>query len=234
MANQELSYYDLLQVSPHACKEVIEAAYRALQKQMHPDQGGDTELAQVINRAKEVLTDPTERTRYNTRIRIGTANKELSYYDLLQVSPHACVEVIEAAYRALEKLPHDDGELKKARNRAHEVLPNPTERNRYDTRLRIGTAEKYKARETVIERTYVFCLNCRAKNRVANDCLETGKCGQCGTPFIKPEYVTSNYCEAGSNQPKDFTENGIFRVFGFISIAALVVATLTQCGVSSP
>lgn len=178
MANQELSYYDLLQVSPHACKEVIEAAYRALQKQMHPDQGGDTELAQVINRAREVLTDPTER-------------------------------------------------------------------NRYDTRLRIGSAETFKTRETVIERTFVFCLSCRAKNRVSQERLESGKCGQCSAPFIKPAYGKNGYHEASPNmnrdtpratdgQPKDLTENGIFRVFGFITIAALVVATLTQCGVSSP
>ena len=121
------------------------------------------------------------------------ANQELSYYDLLQVSPHACKEVIEAAYRALQKQMHPDQggdtELAQVINRAKEVLIDPKERNRYDTRMRIGTAETFKPRERVIERvvekTFAICLTCQTKNRVNLDRLESGKCGHCGTPFIQ-------------------------------------------------
>lgn len=71
--NDKLTYYDMLQVNPGASPEVIKAAYRTLQKQMHPDMGGDTELAQAINEAGEVLTNPVERNRYDLRMHIDKA-----------------------------------------------------------------------------------------------------------------------------------------------------------------
>lgn len=69
--NNQINYYDLLQVSPNATKEIIEAAYRALQKQFHPDAGGSEELARLVNEAREILTDPIKRNRYDTELRLG-------------------------------------------------------------------------------------------------------------------------------------------------------------------
>ena len=58
MANPR-SLYDILNVSHDAEGVVIEAAYRALMKKYHPDQGGSTYLASKINEAKDVLLRQT-------------------------------------------------------------------------------------------------------------------------------------------------------------------------------
>ena len=61
------------------------------------------------------------------------------YYDILQVSPTAAPEVIKAAYRALIRRVHDDGdprtrngELAREYNEAHEVLSDAAKRRTYD------------------------------------------------------------------------------------------------------
>jgi len=43
--------YHILQVAPGACPEVIKAAYRALARKHHPDQGGDPAMMQRLNAA---------------------------------------------------------------------------------------------------------------------------------------------------------------------------------------
>jgi DnaJ-domain-containing protein 1 len=47
--------FALLYVSPQAPPEVIEAAFRALAKQYHPDRGGSTAQMQRLNLAREQL-----------------------------------------------------------------------------------------------------------------------------------------------------------------------------------
>jgi hypothetical protein len=58
-------YYEVLEVSPKARQSVIEKAYRALMREDHPDQGGDTARAQLLNEAYQVLHDPVERRKYD-------------------------------------------------------------------------------------------------------------------------------------------------------------------------
>lgn len=60
-----VDYYDVLEVSPNARQGVIEKAYRALMLEEHPDRGGDTRRAQLINEAYEVLSDPARRQQYD-------------------------------------------------------------------------------------------------------------------------------------------------------------------------
>ena len=60
-----MTYYELLQVAPNASHEVIQASYRALIKQAHPDKGGDPKLAQALNEAHSVLSDPQKRAKYD-------------------------------------------------------------------------------------------------------------------------------------------------------------------------
>ena len=62
------TYYEILQVSPDASKEVVAAAYRAQMKSKHPDVGGDTEEATRLNEAYEVLSDPEKRSRYDSSL----------------------------------------------------------------------------------------------------------------------------------------------------------------------
>ncbi len=61
------NYYRLLQVQPDAPVEVIRASYRALMRDLkqHPDLGGSTEAAALLNEAHRVLTNPALRADYD-------------------------------------------------------------------------------------------------------------------------------------------------------------------------
>jgi hypothetical protein len=62
------TYYDLLGVAPDASTEEIERAYRERLKQTHPDVSDDEDAAartRRLIRARDVLTDDTERDRYD-------------------------------------------------------------------------------------------------------------------------------------------------------------------------
>ncbi len=63
-------YYAILQVTPQADREVIEAAYRRLAAKYHPDvdpSSGATERMKLLNAAHEVLSDPEKRRAYDLR-----------------------------------------------------------------------------------------------------------------------------------------------------------------------
>ncbi len=65
-------YYQLLQVSPGADAEAIQAAYRALCKQYHPDTGrpdASVEMMRSINEAYAVLSDAARRQAYDAQYR---------------------------------------------------------------------------------------------------------------------------------------------------------------------
>jgi hypothetical protein len=51
------SAYAMLHLLPTAPPEVVNAAYRALAKRVHPDAGGDTAKMQEINAAYKLLQD---------------------------------------------------------------------------------------------------------------------------------------------------------------------------------
>jgi len=72
------THYDVLGVSRDAPEEVISAAYRAqmLSLKKHPDLGGDTEEAMLINKAYEVLSDPRARNEYDRTL--GTTGAGVS------------------------------------------------------------------------------------------------------------------------------------------------------------
>ncbi|MBN1413173.1 MAG: protein kinase [Spirochaetales bacterium] len=54
--------YDLLEVSPRASREVIEAAFRVLIKKYHPDKDDETaQIAKSLNEARDILLDDTQR-----------------------------------------------------------------------------------------------------------------------------------------------------------------------------
>jgi hypothetical protein len=66
------SLYELLQVSPAATPEVIQAAYRALARRYHPDVNPDPAAGQTMQRlnlARQVLADPLRRARYDAVLR---------------------------------------------------------------------------------------------------------------------------------------------------------------------
>ena len=66
-----ITLYDILQVTPNASPEIIQAAYRAFAKQYHPDVNnsrGSTDDMKAINAAWEVLRDPAKRKDYDRSI----------------------------------------------------------------------------------------------------------------------------------------------------------------------
>lgn len=67
------TYYDILGVPPQADQEEVKSAFRRVVKAAHPDLNGGDRLAEQrskqINRAYEVLKDPTRRERYDSHLR---------------------------------------------------------------------------------------------------------------------------------------------------------------------
>ena len=62
-------YYEILHVHRDAPAEIIRSSYRTLMQQMknHPDLGGDTRTAALINEAYAVLNDPARRAEYDAQ-----------------------------------------------------------------------------------------------------------------------------------------------------------------------
>ncbi|HMC91782.1 MAG TPA: J domain-containing protein [Allosphingosinicella sp.] len=77
------THYEILNVAPDAELVVIEAAYRALMKKYHPDQGGgaaDGPSATDINRAYAALRDPERRADYDQKEWIRQRDIQLAAY----------------------------------------------------------------------------------------------------------------------------------------------------------
>ena len=75
------NYYEILEVSEKASKEVIEKAYRVLAKKYHPDANPDNKAEaeakfKEVNEAYEVLSDKDKRARYD---QFGHAGVDPSY-----------------------------------------------------------------------------------------------------------------------------------------------------------
>lgn len=75
-------YYEILEVHPNASGPVIDAAYRAIAKSIHPDSGGATRLMQMVNEAYSVLRDPVERARYDATRGVTLSAKVPTVRDL--------------------------------------------------------------------------------------------------------------------------------------------------------
>ena len=95
-----MSYYDILEVSPKASKEVIKNAYRALSKKYHPDTyKGDLKYAQEkmkeINTAYETLMDEDKRLVYD-------------YENGYKIDPNSVVEQYAQAVRQKEEYEEEE------------------------------------------------------------------------------------------------------------------------------
>src|SRR5258708_3863538 len=68
LSSRRVNLYEVLQVSPRAGQEVIQAAYRALARTYHPDVNDAPDAARQmrqLNAAYGVLSDPERRARYD-------------------------------------------------------------------------------------------------------------------------------------------------------------------------
>lgn len=70
MTDNRRNYYRVLHVQPEAPLEVIRASYRTLMSTLrqHPDLGGDTAAAALLNEAYAVLKDPVRRAQYDAAL----------------------------------------------------------------------------------------------------------------------------------------------------------------------
>ena len=60
-----MNHYETLGVNPSATPEDIKKAFKAKAKKVHPDAGGNTQEFQKIQRAYQVLEDPTKKAQYD-------------------------------------------------------------------------------------------------------------------------------------------------------------------------
>lgn len=68
------NYYDILEVSPKASKQIIDKAYKTLAKKYHPDANSEDkkewaeEKFKKINEAYEIISDKEKRAEYDRKI----------------------------------------------------------------------------------------------------------------------------------------------------------------------
>ena len=69
---EKRNYYEVLHVSRDAPAEIIRGSYRTLMQKLghHPDLGGDTATAALINEAYAVLSNAERRAEYDSRLEI--------------------------------------------------------------------------------------------------------------------------------------------------------------------
>jgi curved DNA-binding protein CbpA len=72
MSDLQSDYYKILNISRNASEQEIKTSYRELALKYHPDKNDSshmaTEFIKLINKAKEVLSDPVKRAEYDDRM----------------------------------------------------------------------------------------------------------------------------------------------------------------------
>ncbi len=72
-------YYEILQVSPNADEEIIQAAYKRLAFRWHPDRNAGDQSAsdkmRLLNNAYEVLSNPQKRKEYDLQKTAGVGKR---------------------------------------------------------------------------------------------------------------------------------------------------------------
>ncbi len=90
-AQEEINYYEFLQISPNADIQAIHRIYRLLAARFHPDnpETGDVEKFVILQAAYDVLSDPQRRAEYDAALQ-GRKDGTLPIFEL-----HDFVEGIE-------------------------------------------------------------------------------------------------------------------------------------------
>src|SRR5215472_4599646 len=82
---RQLNLYEVLQVSPKASPEVVQAAYRVLARAYHPDVNTSPNAARMmrqLNAAYTVLSDPERRARYDAQRAHGWRSRPVAEHPI--------------------------------------------------------------------------------------------------------------------------------------------------------
>lgn len=115
-----IDYYEILQVSPRAEPEIIEAAYRRLALKYHPDTNqtaSATERMKWINQAYTLLSDPAQRAQYDADCS--------AYRASLRRPPSPAPQSATAAAPATVASPVSAAAMDAAMNPSHTSLSRP-------------------------------------------------------------------------------------------------------------
>lgn len=148
MSESDLSYYDLLGVSPNATDAEIERAYRALLPKVHPDisrlDNLDTHrLAAVVNQAWLTLHDPEKRKAYDESLRSAgqpAPPTAAPAVEELSDRARAYVEQLEKSRTYWDATRKRAEEERIAREREAHVLAQARETAKLSEARRIGAA----------------------------------------------------------------------------------------------
>jgi curved DNA-binding protein len=127
-------YYETLQISPSAEPETVHRVYRLLAQRFHPDNGetGNESRFRLITQAYQVLSDPSERARYDlvheqqqqARWRLVARGTEAE--NDFESEQRVRLMVLEMLYTKRRIEPHDPGifltDLEKMTGRPREHL----------------------------------------------------------------------------------------------------------------
>ncbi len=115
--DQQLDYYEVLQISPNADPDTVHRVYRLLAQRFHPDnqESGNANRFRQLHEAYRVLSDPEQRAKYDLhhqqqrqeRIRlVSVANRAENDFELEQ---GIRLTVLEALYTQRRIYPNNPG-----------------------------------------------------------------------------------------------------------------------------
>jgi len=113
-------FYNILEVSPKARAEVIQAAYRTLMQIYHPDKNkADERVARNLNEAKQTLLDSKKREEYDKN-RLDLMGKDLGEYTVIEM-------IAEGGFGKTYKAKHNIIDELACIKHAHYVSPQDEE-----------------------------------------------------------------------------------------------------------
>jgi uncharacterized protein YbaR (Trm112 family) len=146
------NYYRVLQVQPDAPLEIIRASYRTMMKELkqHPDLGGGTYGAAVLNEAYEVLSNPVRRAAYDKELYGRYSKKALSQNNLpidIVLCP-VCKRPVEQKPRPGDACPSCKSPLQSQKQAdLEQACRRSLERTRRDDRIQYYSVWPGKARQ---------------------------------------------------------------------------------------
>ena len=102
------NYYEILEVKSDTSDEVIKAAYKALIKKYHPDNGSKNdptgEKLRLVNEAYDVLSDPEKRRKYDIQLKSERKTTDTETVRSQQTQQRTAEQHPEPVYRENSKV----------------------------------------------------------------------------------------------------------------------------------